>query len=177
MAICESCGTQAMDGVAVCPACGRGNGSAPGTRHPAGGGQQPGSGYAPNGSPLTEAQRDVQDNKIMGVLAYILAPIPWFAAPNSRFARFHAREGMKVFIAEMALVLLNIIFSFIQIPHTEYILGIPVEVTSTPWVLSLLLWLVSIPVAVLAIMGIVSASQGKFKAPPFLDKIPLFKDK
>jgi hypothetical protein len=36
-----------------------------------------------------------------------------------------------------------------------------------------ILW---IPIAVLAIIGLINAAQGKLKAPPLLDKIPLFKD-
>ncbi len=170
MAFCKHCGAQVQDGTKFCPSCGKEVAETP-VQQPVQ--QQPGYPAAP----LTEEAQDIQSNKVMAVLAYILAPIPWFAAPNSKFARFHAKEGMKLFFGEIALVVLSIIFSFIKVRHIEYVWGYPVEYSSTPWFLNLIVGLLWIPVAILAIIGLVNAIQGKFKAPPFLDKIPLFKDK
>ena len=46
---------------------------------------------------------DIKNNTVMGVLAYlgILVLIPAFAAKESRFARFHANQGLILFIAEV----------------------------------------------------------------------------
>jgi uncharacterized membrane protein len=45
-----------------------------------------------------EADPDVQRNKGMAVLAYILFLIPLVAAPNSKYARYHANQGLLLFI-------------------------------------------------------------------------------
>lgn len=182
MAFCKNCGTKVRDGIKFCPSCGTDVAEAQGDRHPPAppaqgyqAYQQPAPGYGQPAVNLTPEQRDIQDNKVMAVLAYILAPIPWFAAPNSRFARFYARQGMKLFIGELILIALNIIFGFIKVRSTAYLWGIPYETTATPWFLSLIVWLISIPITILAIIGLINAIQGKLKAPPLLDKIPLFK--
>ncbi len=191
MTICNNCGTQIQDGIKFCPACGKEAGAAPARQappvpptvyQPPEGYQQPAQGYqqSPQGYPqphLTAEQKDIQDNKVMAILAYIIPPIPWFAARNSKFAIFHAKQGMKLFMGEILLIVLNIIFSFIKIRQTQYIWGIPYETMSTPWFLSLIVWLISLPIGILAIIGLIYAIQGKRKAPPFLDKIPLFESK
>ena len=48
---------------------------------------------------------DVSENKVFGILSYIgiLVLIPIFAAKNSQYARFHANQGLVLFILEVAL--------------------------------------------------------------------------
>ena len=45
---------------------------------------------------------DIQNNKAMGILSYIglLVLIPIFAAKDSKFARFHANQGLVLVIAQ-----------------------------------------------------------------------------
>ena len=45
-------------------------------------------------------QEDIQNNKTMAILAYIgiLVLIPIFAAKESKFARFHANQGLVLLI-------------------------------------------------------------------------------
>ena len=45
---------------------------------------------------------DIQNNKTMGILSYIglLVLVPIFAAKNSKFARFHANQGLVLVIAQ-----------------------------------------------------------------------------
>lgn len=49
--------------------------------------------------------KDIEDNKIMGVLAYLglLVLIPIFAAPKSKYARFHSNQGLILFIVNTIL--------------------------------------------------------------------------
>ena len=71
MRICRKCGAQVADGVMACPQCG-----------------------APMIEPPKTPQQDVEQNKVMAVLAYfgILVLIPILAAKESKFARFQPRS-------------------------------------------------------------------------------------
>ena len=103
-----------------------------------------------------EAQtKDVDDNKVYGVLAYIgiLFIVPLLAAPKSKFAKFHANQGCVLFIAEVALSIVAVI----------PILG---------W----LVWFFgSIAALVLAVMGIIGAANGKMAKLPLIGDIEIIK--
>lgn len=96
-------------------------------------------------------QGDIEKNKGMAVLSYIgiLCLIPLLAAKESKFAQFHAKQGLVLFLF---WVVLGILYA---VP------GINVIMFFVGWILWLLL-------AILAIMGIVYTLQGKFwKMPVF----------
>ena len=94
---------------------------------------------------------DVEKNKGMAVLSYIgiLCLIPLLAAKESKFAQFHAKQGLVLFLAE---VLLGILYA---IPFLNVVM------LFVGWILYILL-------LVLAIMGIVNALGGKFWKMPVL---------
>lgn len=118
--------------------------------------------------------RDIADNKIMAVLAYlgILVLIPMFAAPkNSRYARFHVRQGFNLFLCDIAVSVISILLSFIKV--TRYIWGIPYR--TTPGIVVFISWLISIPVLILTIIGIINAVQGKAKELPVIGKYQIIK--
>ncbi len=98
---------------------------------------------------------DVEKNKVFGVLAYIgiLFLVPLLAAPESKFAKFHANQGLTLFIVEVGLSMIAII----------PILG---------W----LVWFFgSIACLVLAIMGIINAAGGKMEKLPLIGNFELIK--
>ena len=105
--------------------------------------------------------KDIADNKGMAVLAYIgiLFLIPLLAAPNSRFARFHANQGLVLFIAE-------IIYNFVS-AIIRAILPLAV--------VNIILWVISVLFLVLSIIGIVNAATGKAKELPVIGKIRIIK--
>ena len=47
--------------------------------------------------------KDVEDNKILAAIAYlwILCLVPLFLKRDSKFAQFHAKQGLVLFIAEL----------------------------------------------------------------------------
>ena len=100
-------------------------------------------------------KKDIEDNKIMAILAYIgiLFLVPLLAAKDSKFARFHASQGLILFLLGLAGALVLII----------PILG---------WLVSAL---VSIATLVLMILGIINVCQGKAKELPIIGKINLLK--
>ncbi|PWW05041.1 putative membrane protein [Paenibacillus cellulosilyticus] len=99
-------------------------------------------------------QADVQSNKGMAIVAYIIFFIPLLAAPNSAFARYHANQGLTLFITCVAL---NIVLGIIPI------IG---------W---LLLPFANLGCLALAVIGIASAAQGGAKPLPVIGKYTLIK--
>ncbi len=140
MAICQKCGAQIPDGATTCPSCGAAIGTDVSAKI------QNLNNTADYTSQMDPA--DVEANKVFAVLSYfwILWLIPLLAAKESKFARFHANQGLILFIA-------SIICGIVPI------LG----------------WLLSIVVLVFAIMGIIAAAQGQAKDLPLIGKIKLIK--
>lgn len=110
---------------------------------------------------------DIQQNKVMAVLSYlgILVLIPLFAAKDSPFARFHALQGINLFILEIAFGIVSFIITLIF----AFISGI----LSTIW--GLISWLVSLAFFVLVVIGLVNAAQGKAKELPLIGSIRIIK--
>lgn len=112
------------------------------------------------------SEQDVSQNKVMGILSYIgiLCLIPFFAAKESQYAQFHAKQGLNLFIVEViysvAFSILSIVLAFIPI------IG---------WIIIALLSLVSIAFLVIAIMGIVNACGTEAKELPLVGKIKIVK--
>lgn len=93
-----------------------------------------------------ESNRDIEDNKILAAVGYvwILCLVPLFLKRNSRFAQFHAKQGLVLFIIEIVGWL---------------IFWIP-----------LIGWLLFVVVIIFAVMGISSALQGRWWEMPILGK-------
>lgn len=111
-------------------------------------------------------QNDINQNKIMAILAYfgILVVIPILAAKESKFARFHANQGLVLFIASAAYwIMLEIIKSII------------VSISTGLLLITTILGLTYLVFMVLGIMGIVNAATGKAKELPIIGKFSLLK--
>lgn len=158
MAFCGKCGTQMEDGAAFCSQCGAPIGSgAPETGAPA----------------MAMAQSDAEQNKVMGVLAYLgfLCLVPIFAAKDSKFARFHANQGLVLFVGELAYAIVYSILSAIlwSLAWSSWTMFNIVSALTT------ILGLVYIVFGVLAIIGIVNAVSGKEKPLPVIGKFIILK--
>lgn len=111
---------------------------------------------------------DVQNNKVFAILAYIgiLVLVPIFAAKESKFARFHANQGLGLFICEAAWGIISYIISYLlAVSFSWAMLGL--------W--SVISWLVCIGFLVFAIIGIVYAAQGNTKPLPIFGKFKILK--
>ncbi|WP_416147466.1 hypothetical protein ACM26V_14660 [Salipaludibacillus sp. HK11] len=124
---------------------------------------------------LKSGAKDVEDNKLMAVLAYlgILVLIPLLAAKESRFAQYHANQGLVLIIVAIAsftgLFIISTVATFVlgNIPVLGPLLGI---------LLGTLLYFVAwVGLMVLMIMGIVNASKGKEKPLPIIGKYKILK--
>ncbi len=101
--------------------------------------------------------QDITNNKVMAILAYfgILVLIPIFAAKESKFARFHANQGLILFIAGIAIYIVQTIF------YSIFSLRLW-------WLISTVVGIIGLVIFVLAIVGIVNAAQGKAKELPLV---------
>lgn len=111
---------------------------------------------------------DVQNNKVFAILAYIgiLVLVPIFAAKESKFARFHANQGLIIFICEVAWGIISSIVTSLLINSWSFGL-------LTLW--SLISWLIYIGFLVFSIIGIVNAAQGSTKPMPLFGKFKILK--
>lgn len=100
--------------------------------------QSPISGGAPQSGQADP--KDVQDNKLWAILGYlgILCLIPLLVKKDSKFAQFHAKQGLILLIGEF----------FVWIP----IIG----------------WLLGIGIFILWIMGIINVLNGNMKPLPIV---------
>ena len=148
MAYCRKCGTEMSEEVRFCPNCGKEKDAA----------------VWPE---VMAAEQDVKDNKAFAILAYfgILVLVPIFAAPKSSvYARFHANQGLVLWITS---IILNAAGS---------ILGIFGELLGALSILTgAITFAAGIFTLVLAIMGIVNAAKGEMKELPVIGHFKLLK--
>ncbi len=152
---CKKCGQEIADGLNVCPACGAAvNEPAPEQNPQANNFSE--KFEALNNTPDTTGDfdaADIEKNKVMAVLAYIIFLIPLLAAKDSPFAKFHTNQGLVLFIGAIA---------------SSIIAAIPI----IGWIVAPILGLA---VTILSIIGIVNALGGKAKELPIIGKFKILK--
>lgn len=99
----------------------------------------------------TEPKKEGGDDNMIAILSYIgiLFLVPMLAAKDNEFAKYHAKQGLVLFIAEIATALVA------WIPFIGWIIGL------VAWIM----WLV------LSIMGIVNVVGGKKKPLPIIGSL------
>ena len=167
MAFCGNCGTKVEDGKKFCPECGTVMEAKAPKQQPQPQQQAPQQAQpqvqaqpAPNakgGADYTAqfAPADIEANKIMAVLAYILFLIPLLAAKESPYAKYHTNQGLLVCLAAIAVSIVGSI-----IPILGWFIILPIG---------------CVIVAVLGIIGIINAWKGTAKDLPIIGKIRIIK--
>ncbi len=138
-------------------------------------------------TPDTTAQFDPQDielNNRLSLLSYlgILVLVPIFLVKRSRFARFHANQGLVLLIAgivsDLALLVLKLIVGALRsglmallyrIDGSRVLIAMGAVlggvVSGVFWILSVL---ISVALIVLAVLGIVNAVKGRARELPLI---------
>lgn len=174
MTFCSKCGAQLNDNAKFCPACGATTGAQqqatyqqpqqpqqPPVNQNSAYNQYTGNNGGNYGAPVNSSS---SDDTIMGVLAYlgILVLIPIFAAKESRFARYHANQGVTLCIIAVAwvviLAILNVIFIALYVPGILTVLNI-------------IGWLLSLGFLALAIIGIINVCNKQMKPLPVIGEL------
>ena len=129
----------------------------------------------PEAEPHPTEDPDVQRHRGIAVLGYIFFVIPLVLAPNSKFARFHANQGLLIFIlwclAVIGTVVLTVGWHMMQnvlatIPILSFFFGCFANVIP---------FFLIVGVIVLTIMGIVHAANGEKTELPLLGHLALIK--
>lgn len=99
---------------------------------------------------------DVEKNKGIAILAYFVFFIPLLAAKDSKFAMYHANQGLNLFLFAMIGWVVSFITAFILI---GFLIGFAV-------------W---IAIIVFIILGIINAAKGEMKPLPLIGGFNLIK--
>lgn len=172
MLLCEKCGTKVDEGTKFCPSCGNSmEVPAPQQQEQNSGDQNDFSAKIANLNDTADTTADydaddVSKNKVMAVLAYFgpLCFIPMFAAKDSKFARFHANQGLVLLIACVAYSIVSSILN-----------SIILAISWRLYFITSIISFISIVFAVLAILGIINAANGRAKELPVIGKFKILK--
>ena len=101
----------------------------------------------------------MEGNKLLAAISYIgiLFLVPLLAAKDDAFARYHANQGLVLFIANIAAAIAGFILGFNPVN------GIIVA------------WIIRIALLVLMILGIINALKGEMKPLPLIGGIEIIK--
>lgn len=167
---CQSCGKSLEDNAQFCDGCGAAQtegqqAAGPGAANTAGTAQGATTGAAGQNAEEVFSPDDIQKNKGMAALAYIIFFLPLVVCPDSRFGRFHANQGLLILIGAVGGGIVLSILSFILGLISYYLIFI-----------STLLYIVLyVGLAVLIIMGIINAVNGQAKPLPLVGHIKIIK--
>ena len=119
---------------------------------------------------------DIEKNRVMGILAYIplLFLIPCFAAPNSKYAKFHANQGVLVTIIFFGLGLVNtlidlVVWAILGSPDIGFLDFVAGFITGFLGSVSFAFFLF------MMIVGLINAVNSKMKELPILGKNRILK--
>ena len=103
------------------------------------------------------SRADASANRMLTALSYVsfLALIPMIAASRSRYARFHANQGLLLAVVEAVCAL---------------ILGILDSLPLIGWLFAVARWILNVGFVLLSLFGIKSVLEGSAKELPFLGK-------
>lgn len=160
MAFCTQCGTKNDDNAKFCTSCGKQLESINGGNNSSSTNDFSQKFNNLNNTADTTyeySSSDIENNKVLAIFSYIsfLFIIPLIAAPNSKFARFHANQGILLFIVE---ILYGIAAGIISVMFKVLHLGF----------LSAILNLFGLVFLALMIIGILNVVNGKAKELPVI---------
>lgn len=153
MAFCSNCGNQLGENDKFCTHCGVEINAAPK--------EEPKTEPKMQTSTILDTPefevntKDAEDHKWMAILAYInlLFLIPLLAAPDSKFARFHANQGLVLFLTSL------IGSAVAVIPILGWLAAVVINLAAVVWM----------------VLGIVNAYNGKAKELPIIGSIKIIK--
>lgn len=100
----------------------------------------------------TGSSKDIEENKVIAAIGYIsiLCFVPLLMAKESKFAQFHAKQGLVLFIIGVIVMLINVVIGWIPF------IG---------WAIALTL---SAIVIILSLLGLIKALAGEWYEVPLV---------
>lgn len=147
MKFCEKCGAELEENAKFCQSCGVAIDSNSGVF---------------SGEVLGADSADSGKNRVLGIISYIgiLFIVPILMSTKSKFARYHANQGLVIFLATFIL---------------SVICGVISSIPSMSVVGELLSAILSFVAFIYEILGIVSAAKGEMKDLPVVGKFKILK--
>lgn len=180
MSFCTNCGKELNESDKFCPSCGKPTENINNTYS-----TPMGSDFSDKFNQYTSTEdktyefdfMDISDNKVFALLSYIgiLVLVPLIAAPKSKFARFHANQGLVLLIGEAAYsVARGVLLGVLRVLREFTLFGGAVF-GPVYWIVNIITGLFSLVFLVFAIVGIINAAQGKAKELPFISRFNIIK--
>lgn len=185
MAFCSKCGKQLDESSKFCTGCGTPVGTVQTNQN---GSARPEYSTAQvRKTDFSEdfACNDKHENRAVAAVSYVgpMFFLPLVATPDSKFARFHANQGVALFMLSLAY---SVVYKALLWFFSEILIDAALTkfsfsyfgygaATTVYGIISLLLTLVWVAVIALFIIGIVNALKGKAAELPVIGKIRFFK--
>ena len=118
-------------------------------------------------------KEEIDAGKAMAVLSYIgiLCLIPYFAEKNNKYVRYHAVQGLNLFLVSLIVSVAAAVLAFVG----AFLALIPVIGFILFDIISLVCSLLPLGTFALEIMGVVYAFQDKAKELPIVNKFKIIK--
>lgn len=107
-------------------------------------------------------KKDIEENKAMACLAYIIAPVPYFTEYKSKWVKYHSIQGMNLFIIEVLLCL--------AVTIVNSLIFWPFEIIKVILKISLYAFMV-----IYAVIGIINVCNEEAKELPIINKFKFIK--
>lgn len=126
-------------------------------------------------------KKDIENNQIMAIFSYVFAPLVYYSKSKkkSKWLKFHARQGMNLFMVELIYILLTIILLdkiTVLRECTYYLYGISFYCgEENPLYIKVIVLLIGILVLAILISGIVNVLNKKGEKLSLIGNLNLFK--
>lgn len=163
MGVCKKCGAIIRPGVQVCPSCG----SAVNGGNSAGRGKTVSAGRWGADQTAQFDSADIAENKAAAACSYfgVLVIVPLFMARGSKYARWHAGQGLALLAASAAY---SIAYSVLA--------GLLLSVSWEFYYVLRIIRLAWLAFPLLSVLGAANAINGKAAGLPVIGRIRLLKD-
>lgn len=103
-------------------------------------------------------KKDIEDGRLMSILCYIgfFVLIPYFSDDNNKYVKYHAKQGINLFIWEI-------------------IIGIAISFFNFAFVSDVLDFVFGLGALALSAIGIINVLNGKAKELPVINKLKIVK--
>ena len=114
---------------------------------------------------------DINQNKVMAIIAYlgILWLIPFFGAKHSPFAKYHVKQAFLLICCETIWWIVSFFINFAFRNYVRLTASFEILI-GTPWIITMILWIVNIILFAFSVIGIINAVQGRAKELPLIGK-------